>query len=278
MINNHWTAEDDAVLRELYPGSHPLADLAVRLGRSVPALFNRAQKLGLHGTRKFKHPAEWPAEIVTRVRALHAEGLTDPQIAVRMADVFRPGEDGRLQARNLRKRLGLPMNVEGVNEARRRGVRTQYAKLGISCGGELRSLGYRQFAARQGWPDDLPPRCVQILNLLCEHGPMTARELAGHMGLDVSGRTCAQLLKCSAHSKLSKGHGTYTGVLLARGLIATQRRYTSGRGKGKNILPNVYFVTADTIALREAHLERIEREGQRGIATGEASVSADATR
>lgn len=268
MISNRWTTADDAVLRELYPGSYPLADLAAKLGRSVPALFNRAQKLGLHGTRKFKHPATWPVAIAERVKALHADGLTDPQIAARMADVFRPGEEGRLQARNLRKRLGLPMNVEGVNEARRRGVRTQYAKLGISCGGELRSLGYRQFAARQGWPDDLPPRCVQILNLLCEHGPMTARDLAGRMGLDVSGRTCAQMLKCSSHSKLSRGHGTYTGVLLTRGLIATQRRYTSGRGRGYNALPNIYFVTAETIALREAHLERIKREIQRGTAAG----------
>lgn len=264
----HWSPDDDAVLRELYPGSHPLADLAVRLGRSVAALFNRAQKLGLHGTRKFKHPAAWPAVITERVKALHAQGLTDPQIAARMGDVFRAGEDGRLQARNLRKRLGLPMNVAGVTEARRQGVRTQFARLGIACGGELRALGYRQFAARQGWPEDLPPRCVQILNLLCEHGPQTARELAGRMGLDTSGRTCAQLLKCSAHSRLSKGHGTYTGVLLARGLIATQRRYTCGRGKGKNILPNVYFITAETIALRETHLERIERKAQRGTAAG----------
>lgn len=266
MRPTRWTPEDDAVLRELYPGSHPLADLAARLGRSVPALFNRAQKLGLHGTRKFKHPCEWPAEVIERVRTLHAEGLSDPQIAARMADVF--GKDGPRSVCHIRHRLGLPVHPGPLLEAKRRGVQTQQARLGITCGGELRVFGYRQFAARQGWPDDLPPRCVQILNLLCEHGPMTARDLAGRMGMDTSGRTCAQLLKCSAHSQLCRGHGTYTGVLLARGLIATQRRYTSGRGKGKNTLPNVYFVTAETIALREAYLERIEREGQRGTAAG----------
>jgi hypothetical protein len=53
---------------------------------------------------------KWPAAVVDRVRALHAEGLGDGEIARHMPDVLHAGDNGRQQVRGIRVSLGLSAN------------------------------------------------------------------------------------------------------------------------------------------------------------------------
>src|SRR5947209_4433806 len=101
----YYTPEELQVVRELYK-SHSAGAIAERLygdARRLNRVRKIAETLGL-----FKWP-RWPAEVLERVRACHAEGLHDRQIAERMADVFAAGAKGRLAVKEIRKcRLKLP--------------------------------------------------------------------------------------------------------------------------------------------------------------------------
>jgi hypothetical protein len=48
---HHWSAEDDAVMRDAYRQGNLAQNTAARLGVSVSAVFNRAHKLGLRHKR-----------------------------------------------------------------------------------------------------------------------------------------------------------------------------------------------------------------------------------
>lgn len=298
-----WTPELDQILRDKW-GVVPTRDLAEELGRSMLAIKQRARKIGLRNRRRFTpdevqlvkdlystHTAaqiakrmygtgrsakaiftlakrlglrKWPShapEVIDRVRELHAEGLNDYEIAASMPGFTRD------QVHSIRyERLKLPMNEASIAEARRRAVKTQYTRLGVANGGELRALAYRNFAVNNGWPDDLPPRAVQILNILAEHGPKTAPELAAAIGTKTDARNSVtgyrQHLKCSSHSPLVQGHGTYTGLLQSRGLIVRQNRSLGpGCGTRGGRIPGLYMLTPAAIAIREECLERFTRNG-----------------
>lgn len=249
--DRQYTPADLALVRELYP-THTAAQIAERVHgtpRAAGAVFRLAHRLGL---RKWPH---WGPEVLDRVRALHAEGLPDRAIAERLAGTVAPGQKGHWQVKEIRRnRLGLPTipDIEGKRQA----VKTQFARLGIASGGELRGLAYRKFAAANGWPEDLRPREVQILNVLAEHGPKTRLELAGLIGMRTDRRDRP------GHLALLTGNGpggTYTASLLRRGLVARQARFTSGRGKGMNRLPDLYLLTPHAITIREDCLERAQR-------------------
>lgn len=250
-----FSAEEVQLVRDLYP-THTAAQVAERLygkGRAAKAIFCLAKRLGLR-----KWPCH-PPEIIERVRQLHAEGLNDYEIAAKIPGFSRD------QVHAIRyERLKLPANAEAVLAARRRGVKTQYARLGIASAGDLRALSYRRFAGRNGWPEDLPPRAVQILNILAEQGPKTAEDLAAAIGVKTDDRNCVtgyrRFLKCSSHSSLVQGHGTYTGLLQSRGLIVRQHRSLGpGCGTRGGRIPGLYMLTPAAIAIREECLERLQR-------------------
>lgn len=252
-----FTPDEVQLVKDLYP-THTAAQIAKRLygtGRSAKAIFTLAKRLGLR-----KWPSHAP-EVIDRVRELHAEGLNDYEIAARMPGFTRD------QVHSIRyERLKLPMNEASIAEARRRAVKTQYTRLGVANGGELRALAYRNFAVNNGWPDDLPPRAVQILNILAEQGPKTSPELAAAIGTKTDARNSVtgyrQHLKCSSHSPLVRGHGTYTGLLQSRGLIVRQNRSLGpGCGTRGGRIPGLYMLTPAAVAIREECLERIKRNG-----------------
>lgn len=259
-----WTPAMDARLRELYPAATAAA-VARAVGRSEKAVHQRAKLL-----RLVKHP-HWPAAVVDRVRALNARGLCDRAVAERMPDVFAAGDAGRDAVKHIRQRHGLPFHPDA--DAKRRAVENQRKTLGIRRGGDLRALGHARYARANGWPADLPVRAVQVLNVLCERGPMTARGLAEAVGASLTRKNSvggqAVYLACSATSRLCRGHGTYTGLLKARGLIfATRRSFGPGGGQGRHV--TTYTITAKAIALREEILH--ERERERGAGAPQEQV------
>lgn len=267
-----WTPAEDARLRELYP-THTADGCAAALGRPVRAVYHRARKIGLD-----KHP-HWPAGVVERARQLNAEGHPDRVIAERMADVFGAGQKAVYAVKNLRQTHGWPHHYD--LEGKRRAVARQRKTLGVRNGGELRALAYRRYAARCGWPDDLPPRAVQILNVLATKGPKTGAQLAAALGVRTKRNSVhggPVHLPCSANSALCRGHGTYTGLLIARGLIVGLRRSGGlGSGKGGARRPNLYTLTPHAVRVRQEILdatgtaaagteERVDQAGRRGPA------------
>lgn len=274
-----WTDEEKQLLRDLYP-TVPMTQLVARFKRSAAAIYVRAQVLGLGGTRRPQHPNQFPQEFLDQVRALHAEGHTDSAIGRRMKQ-FQHKSDPHRSVTMIRKKLGLPVNRHSVHEAGRRAIESQRKTLGIRHGGDLRALSYRRYAGECGWPEDLPPRAVQILNVLAEHGPQTKLDLARLIGMPtnkIGSNGSLKLLTGSSHSNLMRGHGTYTGLLMSRGLILQQHRSVgagNGKKQGLGRLPSVFILTPAAIDLREKNLERqrdgrIERANQAGLHANEA--------
>ncbi|VTT96539.1 unnamed protein product [Gemmataceae bacterium] len=259
-----WTPEEKRLLRELY-ATAPVAELVARLKRPIAAIYQHAKTLGLHGTRKWRHPSEFPQEVLDQVRALHAEGHSDAAIARRLG---RP--EFRRSVSHIRKeKLGLPVNDRALAEGRRRAIESQRKTLGIRHGGDLRSVSFRRYARECGWPEDLPPRAVQILNVLAEHGPQTKLDLARAIGMptDVIGSNGSlKLLHGSRGSRLMRGHGTYTGLLVARGLVVQTHRSVgpgNGRRQGVGRLPSVFVLTPAAITARET-IRGSQQRGERG--------------
>lgn len=252
-----WTPQLDARLRVLYP-TRTAAAIAVELGRTTGSVYRRAAQLRLE-----KHP-HWPAEVLDRVRRLNAEGLCDRLVAERVGPPLAAGDAGRDQAKHIRQRLGLPFRPDA--DARRRSIANQRKTLGIRHGGDLRAVAHARYARANGWPDDLPVRAVQILNVLCQHGPKTARQLAEAIGMPTDQRNTqhggAVYLKACSNSRRVRGHGTYTGLLKARGLVQYVHRAVPGRPKATGCrVPGVYSITAKAIAL---HQEILDERNERG--------------
>lgn len=219
-----YTDAERALVRELYP-THTAAQIAERVlgtGKAAKAVYRLAFALGLS-----KQP-HLPDEVLAAVRRECAAGGTDAAVARRLGLT-------REQVTHVRNRLGIPRDEAAVLAARRAGVKTQYARLGVRTAGELRALAYREFARENGWPEDLRPREVQILNALAARGvPMTAPELAAAIGANTAERH-----RTGKRRILLSGNGpggTYTASLARRGLVVNLGRLAAvaGRGKGRS--------------------------------------------
>lgn len=241
MNGRPWTKVEKELMHGLY-GHDPAADLALLLSRSVGQIYQAAERFGLTEPRRKFTPA-----MEATLRRRHAEGWTDVAIAAEL------GIDRKwLQSR--RARLGLPANMEAVLEARRRSVRTQYERLGIATGGDLRRLAFRRFARANGWPEDLRPREVQILNVLAARGvPMSRLELAAAIGMRTdrmgSNGTLALLGSCNGPG------GTYTASLMRRGLVVSLGRLATVMGQGKGRSRHLYALGPLALSILQSRAE-----------------------
>ncbi len=205
--------EDIELVQSLY-STTSAAELAAQIHgtpRAANAIYRLAFALGLC---KCPH---LPPQVYGSIRRLHADGLPDRVIALKLGMKRDSVKDIR------RVRLGLPTipDIDG----KRQSVRTQLARLGLRQD-ELRSWGFRRYARRHGWPEDLRPREVQILNVLAARGPMTARELAEAIGMRTD-----QVNSTHGGPRLLGGNGpggTYTASLMRRGLIVKIGRKQQG--------------------------------------------------
>lgn len=232
------TAAEREAVRRLYP-TRTARQIAAELygdGRrkAVSRVAKIAQSLGL---RKL---SRWPAEALDRVKALHAEGHTDAQIRDRMGDTFKPGECGRLQVTNVRRRFGLPPNADTphARQARQAGLRNQLRTLGVGRVTELRTRSHRLLAERYGLPADLKKVQVLMVLALAEWGALTVAELKAACGL----RPGHRLLCNSAGT-------TYQADLVDRGLAVRVPTGIAGAVKGPRCR---FLLTAHALELLAA--------------------------
>lgn len=213
-----------AFVREHYHKS-PCAVIAGCVRLSTSKLYQLAERLGISHRRQGVDYAG--AEFQRTFSEKYAAGWSDAEIAAAVG-----GE--RHAVGEHRRRLGLPHNAysEHRRERVRRKTQEQLEREGLSSLGELRVRVFRQRAKRAGWPEDLRPRAVQILNALWERGPMTRRELADAIGMPWRG---------SRKSLVSNDpEGSYLAHLTARGLVVVLKRAKQVIGRGSGRSQDVY--------------------------------------
>jgi hypothetical protein len=185
-----WTAAEDDTLRRSY-GRVRFDALAEGLDRTFTAISHRAYMLGLGTPRR---GLACSPKRIARLRELHAEGRSDGEIAralrVDQAAVCR-----------LRHRLGLPVNPRAFDD--------RYRARAAATNRERCYLARAGFAARRGWPVDLPSLSVRILDAMHNDGPHTRRGLMAPLGLR----------RHTYDFRLRDSSGDALRLLLRRGLV-----------------------------------------------------------
>ena len=208
-----FTDEQIEYVRAHY-GRLTAAQIAQKIGRSASGVYQLAGRLGLSRKRPRLGDA-----FDRKLKDLHGQGLTDTAIAARLGCERHTVGDHR-------GKLGLPANTHSAWQRRRVAARTreQLRRAGLPTLAALRAQAYRDRAAAAGWPDDLRPRAVQILNALWDRGPMTRRELAEAIGMPWKG---------SRKSLTSNDpEGSYLAHLIKRGLVINLGRLRKASGRG----------------------------------------------
>ena len=276
MPGRFWTKHEDAVLRRWY-GRKPAAEIAEELGRSVPAVTNRAGLLGLTSRQRRytedKRLRDWVAYFALK-------GWLDQEIADSWNGTRRTYRLCRRVVCDVRRALGLPANA---NNARHRAkvaeaTRRQLERVGLGSLAEVRKEAYRRFARQRGWPEWLRPRHVQILDVLYEQGPHTRRDLAVAIGWNISRGQRALLAS-------NYGRGSYLSDLLACGMVF-RSRYRAVRGHKPGESWYLYAVSTairrhDPATWPEEEVARGQIYGQKQqhdpVATGGAVATAGGT-
>jgi hypothetical protein len=223
-----WTEKERQVIRDMY-GQEPAAAIAAVLGRPVKQVYDAACTMGLAYTRRTTQDHR------DHIRRRNAEGATDAEIAIEI-------DFSRNIVSRIRREMGLASNGDPRLPAMRSrvsvGVQRQLLRLGVKSMSELKKLGYRRFARDSGWPEDLRPRSVQILNLLAQAGtPLSRLQIAGGIGA----RT--EFGKAHAARKLLHSNdpeGGYLAHLTARGLVTTLWHVAKAHGQVKSRSRNLY--------------------------------------
>lgn len=226
-----WSAEELAILRRDYKRV-PVEQLAKRLGRTVNRIYAAAKRFGISDAQKIVIAPDFDRFL----RKHHAKGWSDAEIAAAWSRAHPQRTINRRTLGDRRNQLGLSHNA--LSKHRRRKVsektREQCRAAGVKSLAEVRSQAYAKFAALRGWPDDLAPRQVQMLDAIYERGPQTRRQLAEVVG-------CAWkhqrnwLCATRTGGKRYAG-GTYLTDLMHRGLVVRLpgRIVKSGPRKGQH--------------------------------------------
>lgn len=223
--NRYWKPWQQAFVAAHYRRART-ATIAACLGKSPHAVYLTANRLGL--SEKQSTPIrDQHAEFMR----LHRLGWSDAEVAAALG-VTREG------VTEYRSRQKPPLPANGRNERYRRRVaentKRQCQEAGVASLAEVRVLAFRDFAKRNGWPEDLRPRAVQILNLLYDNGPMTRRQIVAAAGMRWRG---SRPSLCS-----NDPEGSYLANLIARGLVVSLGRIGTVHGKGKGRSVQVYAV------------------------------------
>ncbi len=212
-----WTPAEDAVVRRDY--RRRLArHIASELGRTVSQVRARARAMGMAIPQRIRAPG-----FVAFLRSCNAAGWSDAEIAETW------GGTDRHAVSHLRRELGLPSNAHSRRVRRKIAAATarQCEREGVATLGALRTEIFRRRARAAGWPEDLRPRAVQILNALWQRGPMTRQELAEAIGMPWKG---------SRKSLVSNDpEGSYLAHLAKRGLVVNLGRIVKRPGSGHNV-------------------------------------------
>ncbi len=216
MAGSAWTTSDDDVIRAGFR-KVPTGEIAKAMRRSWRSVYQRARTIGLAVPRRYRGP-----EFIEFIRRHHALGWSDTEIAkAQCAD--------RHAVTHIRESLGLPSVLHSAHQRQRvrEKTREQLAGIGLKSMADLRRKVFCDRARAAGWPEDLRPRSVQILNLLWDNGPMTRRQLSDAMGLPWLGSR--------GSLKSNDAEGSYLAHLMRRGLVVTLGRIVKGKGKGHSV-------------------------------------------
>lgn len=222
MVRRFWTKAELKVLREGY-GKEPPERIALRLGRTLLSI---RQAAGAHGLTKKLCPAG--VALSAFVLLKHPLGWCDNHIASAYSAKFRgcvPLDRHTVSDHRGRLQLGVNAQVRCplCKDRVRRNTARQLQAAGVKSLGEVRVLAFRQYARRHGWPEDLRPRAVQILNALAVNGPMTKNQLAQAIGVRWQGLPSRKVLVSNDKE------GSYLAHLMKRGLvIPLGRKYRKG--------------------------------------------------
>jgi hypothetical protein len=206
----------------------PVRAIAAALGRTMSSVHQLRNRLGLSAKRP-QHGDEFAAFI----REKHAEGWSDAETAA----AYGAATGRAINRRTVgiwRRKLGLPDNAFSERRIRkvREKTREQLAAAGLPSLAAVRVKAFRDYARRYGWPEDLRPRQVQILNSLMARGPMTRPQIAEAIGMAWRGSR--------ASLKGNDPEGSYLANLMKRGLVVQLGRVVKGKGRGHSI--NLYAV------------------------------------
>ncbi len=188
------------------------------LPRKTSSIYRIQSKLGLSRPAPPRHDT---AALDALIRQLSADGWTDAEIREEVGR--RRGRSCDRHMIGVRRRaMGLPNNScngdspsRRVLERVRQKTREQLDKAGISDLSHLRLHVWRERARSAGWPEDLRPGEVAVLNALWDRGPLTKKELADAVGVPWQG------LK-TLHSN-GQG-GSHMATLMRRGLVVSFRK------------------------------------------------------
>jgi hypothetical protein len=244
MSGRPWTRPELDLLRDNYR-EVAVEDLADTLRRSARAVWQRARIEGVakQCPRFSEADKDW-------IRKLVAKGWCNRCIGRRV-------KHDRQNVRRWRRHLGLPaITVRGMTncpvckERTRATTKEQCKRAGVKSLAEVRGLAFAKFARNNGWPENLRPREVQILNVLAARGvPMTRLEIAQGIGM----RTDRE--DRPGHLAVLTGNGpggTYTASLMQQGLLLKLKRAASGFGQGKN--RDLYYLGPAALAILEARI------------------------
>ena len=220
-----WTPAECEYLRVCRAAKVPAEIIAKYLpGRTARSVWQQARKLGLSVPQKFRAP-----DMVEFIRSRNALGWSDSEIAAaRGVDRHAVG--------HVRQELGLPLNRASEHVRAKVAAKTaeQLRAAGLPSMAHLRIESFKARARAAGWPEDLRPRAVQILNAIWDRGPMTRRELATAIGMrtDYGGKHEIRKILMS-----NDPEGSYTAHLIARGLLVVFKRAgrVTGCGKGRSV-------------------------------------------
>jgi hypothetical protein len=189
-------------------------DVATAIGRPLEAVYDLRQRLGL--SRK---KLDFGPEFEKYLREKYAAGWSDAEIAQGY------GCD-RHTVGDFRERFGLPPQPWTDHQRKLVGQRTkeQCRKAGVKSLAEVRRLAFKKYARAYGWPEDLLPRQVQMLNALLRFGPMTRRQIAEAVGMPWKGSRKSLVGNVPS--------GTYLYDLIERGLVVNLGRVVKGKGSG----------------------------------------------
>ena len=225
MNGQPWTPAECEYVRVCRAAKVPASIIAKYLpGRTAKGVFQRARTMGLSVPQRFR-----ATDMVQFIRDRNAQGWSDSEIAAAR------GVD-RHAVTHVRKELGLPWNRFSDHVRRKAAAKTaeQCRAAGLASLAAVRAKAFRDYARAQGWPDDLRPRAVQILNAIWDRGPMTRRELARAIGMpDVYDRPHGEASVLASND----AEGSYLANLIARGLLVAMKRAgrVTGRGKGRSV-------------------------------------------
>lgn len=254
-----WDPLDDDLLVALTRDGEPALVCAQVFACPMSTIYRQRKRLGLCQPHRGRLPG-----LQEFVQEKHPLGWSDAEIAAEWGCE-------RHTIGDIRKRLGLPSNAFSEHFRRRVAAKTaqQCRAAGVPSLGALRVKVFRDRARRAGWPEDLRPRAVQILNALWDHGPMTRPELAAVIGMPWKG---------SRKSLVSNDpEGSYLAHLAKRGLVQVLKRGRKVTGKGRGASLDVYTLpfTVERLIVEEAD-EQQSGEGRGRDEEGCATPTVDA--